>query len=87
MFFLTTYGLLNFSAAIEGLIRNPSWRPSFRIHWGFPMAGAVSCFAVMLLINAGATLIAIFISSCIYVVMHKRKMNAYWGDMKYARPI
>jgi solute carrier family 12 (sodium/potassium/chloride transporter), member 2 len=84
MFFLTTYGLLNLSAAIEGLIDNPSWRPMFRIHWGFSFAGALSCFAAMLLINAGVTLIALFVSGCIYAYMHKRKMNAYWGDMKYA---
>src|SRR5690606_6971720 len=30
MFFLTSYGVLNFSAGIEGLIANPAWRPRFR---------------------------------------------------------
>ncbi|MCA9396028.1 MAG: Na-K-Cl cotransporter [Candidatus Omnitrophica bacterium] len=84
MFFLTTYGLLNFSAAIEGLIRNPSWRPSFRAHWGFSFVGAVSCFAVMLMISPGATMIAILISIGIYLMMHQRNITSQWGDMKYA---
>lgn len=84
MFFLTTYGLLNFSAAMEGIINNPSWRPGFKIHWSFPLAGSIGCLMVMLLINSGATMIATFISGGIYFLMHQKKLNAYWGDMKYA---
>ena len=30
MFFLTTYGVLNASAAIETFLRSPSFRPTFR---------------------------------------------------------
>ncbi len=84
MFFLTTYGLLNFAAAMEGMIANPSWRPGFKIHWGFPLAGAIGCIFVMLLINVGTTIVVTLISIGIYFLMHQKKLNAYWGDMKFA---
>ncbi|MFH1383787.1 MAG: Na-K-Cl cotransporter, partial [Candidatus Omnitrophota bacterium] len=83
MFFLTAYGLLNMSAAFEGLIGSPSWRPKFRIHWGFSFAGACCCFAVMFMINAGATFIAIFVSCCVYIIIKKRRINTSWSDMRY----
>jgi hypothetical protein len=31
MFFLTSYGLINLSAGLEGLIDSPTWRPTFRV--------------------------------------------------------
>ncbi|NLE64596.1 MAG: amino acid permease, partial [Elusimicrobia bacterium] len=84
MFFLTTYGLLNLSAAVEGMIQNPSWRPAFRSHWIWSLIGAIGCLSVMFLINAGATLIAVAIVIGIFFVMQKRGLQAYWGDMRYA---
>ena len=42
MFFLTTYGLLNFAAAMETLLDNPSWRPRFRVRWWISLAGAAA---------------------------------------------
>lgn len=83
MFFLTTYGLLNLSAGFGTLIGSPSWRPSFRIHWGVSFVGAFGCFAAMFMINAGATFIALFISMGVYMMVKKRRMKARWGDMKY----
>jgi solute carrier family 12 sodium/potassium/chloride transporter 2 len=83
MFFLTTYGLLNLSAGFGRLIRSPSWRPKFRVHWVLSFAGAFGCFAVMFMINPGATFIAIFISISVYLLMKRRGLKAHWGDMKY----
>jgi hypothetical protein len=83
MFFLTTYGLLNLSAGFGRLIRSPSWRPKFRVHWGFSFAGAFGCFAAMFMINPGATFIAIFVSLAVYTLMKRRGLKAHWGDMKY----
>jgi solute carrier family 12 sodium/potassium/chloride transporter 2 len=82
MFFLTTYGLLNLSAGFGRLINSPSWRPKFRVHWGFCFIGAFGCFAVMFMINAGATFIALFISVAVYALMKRRRLRARWGDMK-----
>ncbi len=83
MFFLTTYGLLNLSAGFGRLINSPSWRPTFRLHWGFSFLGAFGCFACMFMINAGATFIAIFVAMGIYALTKRRRLKAQWGDMKY----
>jgi solute carrier family 12 (sodium/potassium/chloride transporter), member 2 len=83
MFFLTSYGLLNLSAAFEGLIGNPSWRPTIHIPWYISFVGFLGCLCVMLMINAGATLIAIFLSLLIYYSIKRRGLQAHWGDMRY----
>lgn len=83
MFFLTTYGLLNLSAGFGRLINSPSWRPTFRLHWGFSFAGAFGCFACMFMINPGATFVAIFIAIGIYTLTKRRRLKTRWGDMKY----
>ncbi|HPR64274.1 MAG TPA: amino acid permease [Thermoanaerobaculia bacterium] len=83
MFFLTSYGLLNTASALEQLIGSPSWRPTFRIPWFISAAGAIGCLAVMLMINAGATIIAVIITSLIYTVMQRRRLSANWGDIRY----
>jgi solute carrier family 12 sodium/potassium/chloride transporter 2 len=59
MFFLTTYGVLNFSAAMERFVDNPSFRPAVKIHWSINLLGALGCFAVMFLISWVSTLIAL----------------------------
>ncbi len=83
MFFLISYGLLNLSAAFEGIIDNPSWRPKFRVHWLWSLAGAFACLFAMLMINAGATIVAAIVAVLVYWIMQRRRINAYWGDMRY----
>lgn len=83
MFFLTSYCLLNASAAFEGLVATPSWRPKFRVHWLISMAGAVMCVFVMLKINSTATIIAAVLSFMIYYLMKRRSLHADWGDVRY----
>ena len=83
MFFLTSYGLLNLSAGLEGLIESPSWRPKFKVHFGISLLGAACCFAVMLMIDAGATLVAILVTSVVYYLVKRRRLNAHWDDMRY----
>lgn len=82
MFFLTSYGMLNFSAGMEGLIANPSWRPDFDSPWYLSVLGAFACFAVMFMIDAGATIVSLICTFGVYYFMQKRKMTAYWGDMR-----
>jgi len=83
MFFLTSYGLLNLSAGLEGLIESPSWRPKFKAHFGVSLLGAIGCFAVMLMINSGATLLAILVTSLVFYLVKRRRLNAHWADMRY----
>lgn len=83
MFFLTSYGVLNVSAGLEATIGTPSWRPAFRIPGWVSLFGALGCFAVMFMINAGATILALLVSAAVYAIMKRRSIRGQWGDMKY----
>jgi amino acid transporter len=83
MFFLTTYGLINVSAAFEGLIGSPWWRPSFKIHWSISLFGAFLSFATMFMIDAGSSFIAIFFAFGIYALTKRRRLRATWGDARF----
>ena len=82
MFFLTTYGMLNFSAGIERLVKSPSFRPTFKVHWSFSLLGAFGCIAVMFLINIIATVIAILVVLIIYLWLERGELKSVWGDMR-----
>jgi amino acid transporter len=83
MFFLLSYGLLNLSAGLEGLIESPSWRPKFKLPCAISLAGAAGCFTVMLMIDAGATLISLCVTALVFYLVKRRKLNANWADMRY----
>lgn len=83
MFFLTSYGLINLSAGLEGLIGSPSWRPKFRFPWWGSLLGAFACFATMLMINIGATFVALLVAGILYGVIKRREIRYHWGDMRY----
>lgn len=82
MFFLNTYGMTNLAAAIEKLVGNPSYRPSFDTHWGISLLGAVGCYGAMFLINPAATVAAIVISYGIYFYLERRSIKRTWGDVR-----
>ncbi len=82
MFFLTTYGVLNAAAGIEGILASPSFRPSFKIHWIFSLLGTVGCIAVMFLINGMATGIAFIFITIIFIWLQSREMKTAWGDVR-----
>ena len=83
MFFLLSYGLLNLSAGLEGLIESPSWRPKFKVHYSISLLGAAGCFVVMLMINAGATLLAGLVTALVFYLVKRRRLNAHWADINY----
>lgn len=82
MFFLTTYGMLNVTAGMERLLQSPSFRPEFKVHWSFSLLGAIGCFAVMVLINALATLVAILFVVGIFLWLERRELRSAWGDIR-----
>jgi amino acid transporter len=82
MFFLTSYGTLNLIAALEGLIGNPSWRPTFRTPWRLSALGAALSVGTMLMIDAGSSFIAIGACSAVYLVMRRRRMRTGWSDIR-----
>ncbi|HEY5621435.1 MAG TPA: amino acid permease [Pontiella sp.] len=83
MFFLLSYGLLNLSAGLEGLIESPAWRPKFKVHFGISLLGAALCFSAMLMIDAGATILSVLLTSLVFYLVKRRQMNAHWADMRY----
>ncbi len=82
MFFLTTYLVLNLVAGIEGLLKSPSFRPTFQVPWILPLLGSLGCISVMVLINAMATGVAAVIVLGIYLWLQKRSMAVAWGDVR-----
>jgi solute carrier family 12 (potassium/chloride transporter), member 4/6 len=79
---LICYGVLNFSAGIETLMANPSWRPRFQIHWIISLFGALLCLIVMLMIDPGNALIALSFVSSIYLFAKKRQIQGSWDDLR-----
>ena len=82
MFFLATYGMLNISSALETGIGSPSFRPSFKVHWGFSLTGSLGCVAVMFLINPVATIVAISFLTIVFLWLEHREMKTAWGDVR-----
>ncbi len=82
MFFLTTYGTVNMVAALEGLVSNPSYRPTFPVHWAFSALGAFACVQVMFLIDPAATVLAVLVIIGIYFMLTRRRFHTAWGDMR-----
>lgn len=82
MFNLTVYGLLNVCASAEELMGNPSWRPAFRVPWYVSAAGAFGCFALMFMIDAGATFVAAGCIVALFVYARSRKINSGWNDIR-----
>jgi len=83
MFFLCTYGMINFAAFVESFGANPSFRPRFRFyHWTTSILGAVACLVVMILIDAFAAAVAISVISGIYVYLSRRVFRSAFGDAR-----
>ncbi len=82
MFNLSTYALLNLSAALEETLDSPSWRPSFRVRSVFSYAGFAGCVGVMLMISAGWTMVAIACELALFLVARRLSTNPRWADMR-----
>lgn len=83
MFFMITYGLLNFATFLESITKNPSYRPTFRYcHWSLSLLGAIGCLAVMLLINWQWAVIALGVIGAIYAYIQFMEIEARWGDLQ-----
>ena len=82
LFNLSTYGLLNLTAACEELMSNPTWRPSFRVKAGFSFVGFAGCIAAMFMISPGWTFVALACEAGIYWYVKRRALRARWGDMR-----
>ena len=82
IFNLSAYALLNLSSMFEEMMGNPSWRPSFRVHWAFSALGFVGCLGMMFMISPVATLTAAVCCFAIWYVQSRRRLVSAWGDMR-----
>lgn len=81
---LISYGLINFIACFESLMKNPSWRPSIQVHWLISLTGMIGCLIAMFMINPGAAFIVIAAVAIFCFWTAKRKIQANWDDLKYS---
>jgi amino acid transporter len=85
MFFLISYGLLNYATFFEGLAATPHFRPRFK--WFNPwtsLAGAAACLGVMLAIDLNAGLVALSVLFAIYQYVKRTAGPARWADSRRA---
>lgn len=83
MFFLVSYGLLNYATYFEARAASPSFRPSFR--WYDPrlsLAGLVACGAVMAAIDLLSAVVALAVLAAIFQYLKARGLTARWADSR-----
>lgn len=82
VFFLITYGSINFISFVEGLLRRPGYRPSFHVHWSVSLAGAAACIWVMFIINPLACIAGFAFVVVIYLILTRIRIQKNWGDVR-----
>jgi amino acid transporter len=83
MFFLISYGLLNYATYFEARIKSPSFRPTFRVyHPAVGLVGAIACVGAMLAIDQVAGAVAAAIVFGIYRYLDARAVRARWSDAR-----
>lgn len=83
MFFLVSYGLLNYATYYEARGRSPSFRPRFALyHERISLIGALACLLAMLVIDARAGVVAGGVVAGIYYYLRARGVPARWADSR-----
>jgi hypothetical protein len=83
MFFLISYGLLNYATYYEARAASPSFRPKFK--WfdkRLSLLGFLACLLVMLAIDFKTGLIAVSILVAIYQYLKRTAGPARWADSR-----
>jgi amino acid transporter len=83
MFFLISYGLLNYATYFEARAASPSFRPRFGwYNLRLSLLGAVACLAAMFAINAAAGAVALAVLFAIYQYLKKAEGLERWVDSR-----
>ena len=83
MFFLISYGLLNYATYFEARAASPHFRPEFRFfHKYLSLAGALGCFIAMLAIQPTAAVLAIAILFALYQYVSRTTGPRQWADSR-----
>ena len=83
MFFLISYGLLNYATYYEARSQSPSFRPRFRFFnkWA-SLAGALACLGAMLAVDLSAGVVAIAVLFAIFQYLRRTAGPARWADSR-----
>ncbi len=79
MFFITTYGFLNLSAAIENWA-SPDFRPEFRVPTFVGIIGSLACFIVMIQLDFVAMVGASILLGAVYLYLTRKQLTLQTGD-------
>ncbi|CAB1078702.1 amino acid permease [Alkalispirochaeta odontotermitis] len=83
MFFLISYGLLNYATFYEAQSQSPSFRPRFRyFHKWLSLAGALACLGAMLAVDLKAGLVAVGVVFAIYQYIKRTAGPSRWADSR-----
>jgi amino acid transporter len=85
MFFLISYGLINYATFYEARTHSPSFRPRFR--WFSPrlsLVGAIGCLGAMLAIDLASGLAAVAVIVAIHQYLKFSAGPARWADSRRA---
>ena len=85
MFFLVSYGLLNYATYVEAVGASPFFRPRFRFfHARASLAGTGLCGLVMLMIDPMASAVALGVLGALYHYLRWTAVPARWHDSRRA---
>jgi amino acid transporter len=85
MFFLVSYGLVNYATYFEATAASPSFRPTFRwYNRHLSLIGTFACLGVALAIDIWSAVIAIAILFAIIQYLKARGSTARWADSRRA---
>jgi amino acid transporter len=83
MFFLVSYGLLNYATFYEARAASPSFRPRFRwFDHRLSLVGWLACLGVILAINLAAGAVAVAVLFAIYQYLSRSAGPARWADSR-----
>jgi len=83
MFFLISYGLLNYATFYEARSASPSFRPRFRwFDFRLSFLGFLACLGVMLAIDLAAGVVAISMLFAIFQYLKRTAGPARWADSR-----
>ncbi len=79
MFFITTYGFLNMSCALENWA-STDFRPEFRIPAWVSIIGSLACFIVMILLDFPAMVGATVVLGGLFLYLKRKELTLESGD-------
>ena len=81
MFFLISYGLLNYAAYYEARSKSPSFRPRFRyFHPRLGLIGGLTCLGAMLAIDPAAGAVAAGLLFGLHQYLQRLELPLRWAD-------